>query len=130
MTTPATPRLVQRRLLRISQGLPPHDKCMTRSGPRGRLWTVYRLRAVPTVVIQVGGIITLLAWGFGVDNLLFGLVPSVGRFTPARPGRADRHAQAHLLSPGVGALALLAWIALLATIGLALNAKRDIIRSC
>ena len=27
---------------------------------------------------QVGAVITLLAWGFVVDNLLFGLVPSVG----------------------------------------------------
>jgi hypothetical protein len=26
----------------------------------------------------------LLAWGFIVDNLLFGLVPSIGRFTPTR----------------------------------------------
>ena len=34
---------------------------------------------------QVGAIITLLAWGFVVDNLLFGLVPSVGRFMPTVP---------------------------------------------
>ena len=27
---------------------------------------------------QVGGVIALLAWGLVVDNLLFGLVPSVG----------------------------------------------------
>jgi hypothetical protein len=76
---------------------------------------------------QVGGIITLLAWGFVVDNLLFGLVPSVGRFTPTRAQDALIGMRTeHLLSPGVGALVLLAWIALLATIGLALNAKRDI----
>ena len=31
---------------------------------------------------QVGAVITLLASGFVVDNLLFGLVPSIGRFTP------------------------------------------------
>jgi len=71
---------------------------------------------------QVGGIIALLAWGFVVDNLLFGLVPSIGRFTPTRAQDAliDMRT-AHLLSPGVGALVLLAWIALLATIGLALR---------
>jgi ABC-type transport system involved in multi-copper enzyme maturation permease subunit len=76
---------------------------------------------------QVGGIITLLAWGFVVDNLLFELLPSIGRFTPTRAQDAliDMRT-AHLLSPGVGALVLLAWIALLATIGLALTAKRDI----
>jgi hypothetical protein len=33
---------------------------------------------------QVGAVIGLLAWGFIVDNLLFGLVSSVGRFTPTR----------------------------------------------
>jgi hypothetical protein len=76
---------------------------------------------------QVAGIITLLAWGFVVDNLLYGLLPSVGRFTPTRAQDAlIGMRMSHLLSPGVGALVLLAWIALLATIGLALNAKRDI----
>ena len=33
---------------------------------------------------QVGAIIALLAWGLAFDNLLFGLAPSVGRFTPTR----------------------------------------------
>ena len=33
---------------------------------------------------QVGAVITLLAWGLVVDNLLFGLAPSVGRFMPTR----------------------------------------------
>jgi hypothetical protein len=76
---------------------------------------------------QVGGIVTLLVWGFVVDNLLYGLVPSVGRFTPTRAQDALIGIRmAHLLSPGVGALVLLAWIALLATIGLALNAKRNV----
>jgi ABC-2 type transport system permease protein len=76
---------------------------------------------------QVGGIVTLLAWGFVVDNLLFGLVPSIGRFTPTRAQDAliDMRT-AHLLSPVVGALVLLAWIALLATSALTLTAKRDI----
>ena len=34
---------------------------------------------------QVGAVITLLAWGLVVDNLLFGLAPSVGRFMPTTP---------------------------------------------
>ena len=37
---------------------------------------------------QVGAIITLLAWGLVVDNLLFGLAPSVGRFMPTRASDA------------------------------------------
>ena len=33
---------------------------------------------------QVGSVIGLLSWVFLVENLLFGFVPSVGRFTPGR----------------------------------------------
>ena len=40
---------------------------------------------------QVGSIISLLAWGFVVENLLFAFVPSVGRFGPVHAaGRAHR----------------------------------------
>ena len=35
---------------------------------------------------QVGAIIGLLAWGFVVENLLFGLVPDVGRLGPVHAG--------------------------------------------
>lgn len=76
---------------------------------------------------QVGGIITLLAWGFVVDNLLFGLVPSVGRFMPTRAADALMGLRTqHLLSPGAGAVILIAWAAVLAVIGIALTARRDI----
>ncbi len=37
---------------------------------------------------QVGGVIALLAWGLVVDNLLFGLAPSVGRYMPTRASDA------------------------------------------
>jgi ABC-2 type transport system permease protein len=33
---------------------------------------------------QVGSVIGLLAWAFVVDNLLFGLAPSVGKFMPTQ----------------------------------------------
>lgn len=76
---------------------------------------------------QVGGVITLLAWGFVVDNLLFGLVPSVGRFTPTRASDALMGLKTqHLLSPVAGAVTLIAWAAVLAVIGIALTAQRDI----
>ena len=53
---------------------------------------------------QVGAVITLLAWGLVVDNLLFGLVPSVGRFMPTRASDALMGLKVHhLLSPGAGA---------------------------
>jgi hypothetical protein len=76
---------------------------------------------------QVGTVITLLAWGFVVDNLLFGLVPSVGRFMPTRASDALMGLKTHhLLSPAVGAIILIAWTAVLAAIGIALTARRDI----
>ncbi len=76
---------------------------------------------------QVGGVITLLAWGLVVDNLLFGLVPSVGRFMPTRASDALMGLQVdHLLSPGVGAITLIAWAGVLAIVGIALSVRQDI----
>jgi ABC-2 type transport system permease protein len=76
---------------------------------------------------QVGAVITLLAWGFIVDNLLFGLVPSIGRFTPTRAQDAFIGLTTeHLLSPAAGGLALVAWVAVLAVIGLPLVTRRDV----
>jgi ABC-2 type transport system permease protein len=76
---------------------------------------------------QVGGIITLLAWGFVVDNLLFGLAPSVGRFTPDRASDALMGLRVdHLVSPGVGAITLLAWAGALGVLGIAMSVRQDI----
>ena len=76
---------------------------------------------------QVGAVITLLAWGFVVDSLLFGLAPSVGRFMPTRASDAMMGLKVHhLLSPGAGAVILIAWAAALAAVGIALTARRDI----
>ncbi len=76
---------------------------------------------------QVGAVITLLAWGFVVDNLLFGLVPSIGRLTPTRAQDALIGLTVkNLLSPAAGALVLIAWAVALAAIGLTLTARRDV----
>jgi ABC-2 type transport system permease protein len=76
---------------------------------------------------QVGGIVTLLAVGLVVDNLLFGLVPSVGRFTPTRASDALMGLRVHhLVSPGLGAITLIAWAAALGVVGIALSVRQDI----
>jgi ABC-2 type transport system permease protein len=76
---------------------------------------------------QVGAIIALLAWGFVVDNLLFSLVPSVGRFTPGRASDALMGLRVHqLISPGLGAIALIAWAGALAVVGITLSVRQDI----
>lgn len=76
---------------------------------------------------QVGTIITLLAWAFIVAPLLFGLVPSVGRFMPtyAADGLVGLTTQ-HLLAPAAGAAVLTGWTLLLAVIGRWLTVHRDI----
>jgi ABC-2 type transport system permease protein len=76
---------------------------------------------------QVGAVITLLAWGFIVDNLLFGLVPSIGRFTPTRAEDAFSGLNTdHLLSPGGGAVVLIAWVVVLGVAALPLIIRRDV----
>ena len=76
---------------------------------------------------QVGAIITLLAVGLVVDNLLFGLVPSVGRFTPTRASDALMGLRVeHLVSPGLGAITLIAWAGGLALAGIALSVRQDV----
>jgi ABC-2 type transport system permease protein len=76
---------------------------------------------------QVGGVITLLAWGLVVDNLLFGLAPPVGRFMPARASDALMGLRVqHLLSLGAGAITLIAWAGVLGILGIALSVRQDI----
>jgi ABC-2 type transport system permease protein len=91
------------------------------------LWAAIGVGFGAIVRNQVGAVIGLLAWGFVVDNLLFGLVPSVGRFTPTRAqdGLIGLTTE-HLLSPVGAGLTLVAWAALLAFVGLPLLARRDV----
>jgi ABC-2 type transport system permease protein len=76
---------------------------------------------------QVGAVIMLLAWGLVVDDLLFGLAPSVGRFTPTRASDALLGLRVdHLLSPGAGAITLIAWAGALGVLGIARTVRQDI----
>ena len=76
---------------------------------------------------QIGAVITLLAGGLVVDSLLFGLAPSVGRFTPTRASDALMGLRVdHLVSPGAGAITLIAWAGALGAAGIALSVRQDI----
>jgi ABC-2 type transport system permease protein len=76
---------------------------------------------------QVGSVIGLLVWVFAIENLLFGFVPSVGRFTPGRASDALLGLTTdHLLSPAAGGAVLVAWATALAAAGIALTARRDV----
>ncbi|HTW06660.1 MAG TPA: hypothetical protein VME46_04070, partial [Acidimicrobiales bacterium] len=59
--------------------------------------------------------------------LVFGLVPSVGRFLPSRASDALMGlGTQHLLSPGAGAIILIGWAGALGALGTALSVWQDI----
>jgi ABC-type Fe3+/spermidine/putrescine transport system ATPase subunit len=59
---------------------------------------------------QAGAIVALAAYAVAVDALLFAAVPSIGRYLPGKAGDAlTGRPVEHLLTPGVGALVLMAW---------------------
>jgi ABC-2 type transport system permease protein len=76
---------------------------------------------------QVGAIIGILAWGFVIQNLLFALAPSVGRWTPdsAQNGMMGM-TDAHLLDPGVGGIVLVGWTIVFCVAGAVMAAGRDV----
>jgi ABC-2 type transport system permease protein len=91
------------------------------------LWGAIGVGLGAIVRSQVGGIIGLLVWGFVIENLLFGFVPSVGRFGPVHAqdafiGLTDNH----LLSAAAGGAVLVVWTAALALAGAAIAARRDV----
>ena len=91
------------------------------------LWGAIGVGLAALLRHQVAAVITVLAWGFVVSPLLFGLVPSVGRFMPTYAGDALIGLTTnHLLSAAAGAVVLVGWAALLAGAGIALTARRDI----
>jgi ABC-type transport system involved in multi-copper enzyme maturation permease subunit len=91
------------------------------------LWGAIGVGVGAIIHNQVGAVITLLAWGLVVDNLLFGLVPSVGRFMPTRAADALMGLRVqHLISPGAGAITLIAWAGALAVVGIARSVRQDI----
>jgi ABC-2 type transport system permease protein len=76
---------------------------------------------------QIGSVITLLAWGFVVENILFGLAPSVGRYTPVQAQNGFQGSTVdHLLSPVIGGLDMLVWMLVLGGIGLVWTSRRDV----
>jgi ABC-2 type transport system permease protein len=91
------------------------------------LWGAIGVGLASILRNQIGSVIGLIAWSLLVENLLFGLVPSVGRFTPGRASDALMGLNTdHLLPAAAGGAVLIAWTAALAVAGLALTARRDV----
>ena len=91
------------------------------------LWGAIGVGVGAIVRSQVGAIIGLLAWGFVAENLIFGLLPGLGRFAPvhAQDALIDLTTK-HLLDPAPGGLVLVAWAAVLSVLGTALVIRRDV----
>ncbi len=76
---------------------------------------------------HIGAVIGVLVWVFVVENLLFGFVPSVGRFTPGRAQDAlTGMSTDHLLPAVAGGAVLLVWSLGLFVAGLAVTQARDV----
>ena len=91
------------------------------------LWGAIGVALGAVVRNQVGAVIGLLAWGFVAENILFGLVPGVGRFGPVHAADAFIGlAMDHLLQAAPGGLILAAWAAALAPAAVRLVAVRDV----
>jgi ABC-2 type transport system permease protein len=76
---------------------------------------------------QIGAVIVFLAFAFVLENILFGLVPSVGRYAPLQAQNAFEGSSAdHMLAPAVGGLVMLGWMAGLVALGYALTRNRDV----
>ncbi len=76
---------------------------------------------------QVGAVISLLAWGFVVENLVFGFLPKIGRFLPVHASDSMMGTIQDKLLPGnVGTLVVLAWAVVLGGAGIAMLKRRDV----
>jgi ABC-2 type transport system permease protein len=91
------------------------------------LWCALGVGLGAIVRHQVGAIVGLLAYLLVVENLLFGLAPSEGRYAPGPAGQAlDGDQSDHLVHPAAGGLLLLAYTIAIVAIGAAATARRDV----
>ena len=91
------------------------------------LWGAIGVALGSIVPNQVGAVISLLAWGFVVENLVFGFLPKVGRFLPVHSSDSMMGPIQDKLLPGnAGTLVTVAWAFVLAVVGVALLKRRDV----
>jgi uncharacterized membrane protein len=91
------------------------------------LWGAIGVGVGAIVPNQVGAVIALLAWGFVVENLVFGFLPKIGRFLPVHASDAMMGPIQDKLLPGnAGILVVMGWVAVLAIIGMSLLRRRDV----
>jgi ABC-2 type transport system permease protein len=91
------------------------------------LWGAIGVGIGAIVTNQVGAVISLLAWGFVVENLVFGFLPKVGRFLPVHASDAMMGPIQDKLLPGyAGTVVTVAWVVVLSIAGVTLLKRRDV----
>ena len=91
------------------------------------LWGALGVGLGAVVPSQVGAVISLLAWGFVAENVVFGFLPKIGRFLPVHAADSMMGPLQDRLLPGnVGALVVVAWTLALAVAGVVLVKRRDV----
>jgi ABC-2 type transport system permease protein len=91
------------------------------------LWGAIGVALGAIVPNQVGAVISLLAWGFVVENLVFGFLPKIGRFLPVHAADSIMGPIENKLLPGnAGIVVVVGWALVLAIIGMSLLRRRDV----
>lgn len=91
------------------------------------LWGAIGVGLGAIMTNQVGAVISLLAWGFVVENLVFGFLPKIGQYLPVHASDAMMGPIQDKLLPGdVGTVVTVLWALALALIGVALLKRRDV----
>ena len=92
------------------------------------LWGAIGVAIGAIVPNLVGAVIALLAWGFVVENLVFGFLPKIGRFLPVHASDSMMGPIQNKLLPGnAGVVVTVGWALVLAIIGMSLLRRRDVI---
>ena len=91
------------------------------------LWGAIGVGVGAVVPNQVAAVISLLAWGFVVENLVFGFLPKIGRFLPVHVADSMMgHIEPQLLPGDLGSVVLVGWCVAIAGVGVALLRRRDV----
>ena len=91
------------------------------------IWGAIGVALGAIVSNQVGAVISLLAWGFVVENLVFGFLPKIGRFLPVHASDSMMgQIEIKLLPGNVGTLVVVGWAVVLTGIGAWMLRRRDV----
>jgi len=91
------------------------------------LWAALGVGLGAVIRNQVFAVIGLILWAFVIDNLLRGLVPDIGRYTPVGASESlTAGVGNYLLPPTAGGLLLIAYTAAFVAAGTVLVARRDV----